>query len=318
MAPNSNQVPTCCFRKVFPLACLLALVCSHLKCQDITSARFFKLNFNTLSSPNSIISNMPSTLVPAEYEPSHLIEAELRFPVKLKGKTRFIGALGYNRELLSGFYIPPGDDGDIDLVSLHRPSLSVYILHNFGKGLGLKASLGIQSRANRFLEWNSQALAYRTNILLEKKKGKNAIGFGTSLGYNNNRFSIVPILLYQKELSGNWSLDLLLPAKALLVKSLQASSRLLFGFKGDTADYFFTRPVLEGYDDLSYRRLNVNVIAGYERQLTPMIGIGVEAGVTAPLRSGLYQQNGAWNEVHNFGRSVAPYFNMKFFLSLPN
>ena len=317
MAPNFNRATNSSSKSLLlRLASLFWLICLQCEAQDITSSRFFKLNFNTLSSPNSIISNVPSTLVPAEYEPSHLIEAELRFPIKLQGKTKLIGALGYNRELLSGFYITPSD-GDIDMVSLHRPSFSVYVLHNFTKQLSLKASIGMQSRSNSFLRWHSRALAFRSNLLLESKKGKNAVGLGTSLGYNNHQISILPIVLYQKELSRGWNLDLLLPAKALLIKSLRARARFLLGIKGNTADYFFDLPVLEQYTGLSYRRLNVNVIAGYERQLTALIGVGLEAGITAPLRSGLYERNARWEEVHNFGRSVAPYINMKFFLSLP-
>ncbi len=302
-------------------SCILlsCLCCAHCLAQDISSTRFFKFNFNTLSSPSSILSNIPSAVAPpADFEPSQLIEAELRFPIKLKGKTKLIGSLGYQREMLSGLYLEyEADEDDIDLVPLHNPSLSFAVMHSFNRRVKLINNFSVQSRSNDFLSFRLPAMAFRNTFLLEKSVNQNKMGIGMSIGVAGNRFSIIPILEYQKELSNHWQLDLLLPAKALLTKAINRKSRLLFGARGNTAEYFFDQAWSNGFTDLSYRRLNVNLITGYERQLTPIIGIGVEGGVTVPLRSGLYRNDQRWQQVHNFGTSVAPYFNMKFFLSLP-
>lgn len=87
--------------------------------------------------------------------------------------------------------------------------------------------------------------------------------------------------------------------------------------QGNTAIYFFDTPLAESHADLEYRRLNVNLIAGYERMLTPLVGVGVEAGATRNFRSGVYQIEDRSIEIHNFGRSIEPYFNLKYFLALP-
>ncbi len=296
------------------LCVFLALPC--LRCQDITSKRFFKLNFNTFSAPNSIFTSIPNTIAPPDYEPSHLIEAELRFPIKLKGQTKLIGQVGYNRELLSGFYVSDGDD--VDLMPLHESSFSVAAFHSFKNGLSLKAILSINHQSNQFMRWSRRSFGFRNTVLLEKEKNNKSIGLGISAGRSNGRLSILPLLLYKKELPRNWELDLLLPAKMLLVKNIKSDARLLFGARGSNGNYFFDNQIADAYEDLSYRRLNVNAIIGYERQLTPVIGIGIEGGATIPIRSGLYRLDQQWTEVHNFGKSVAPYLNVKFFLALPN
>lgn len=305
----------CIIATVF--VCLCSSGWQRLCAQDISSVRFFKLNFNTLSSPNSIISDLPQGAMPVDDEPSQLFGLDLRFPIKLQGATKLIGAIGYDRELLAGFAFIDEGENEIEPLSLHNPSLSLAVLHSFNEQWSLKNNLTFQSRSDQFFSFSAQSIAFRNSLLIEKKKNKDAFGFGISAGYSNNRLSILPILVYQKELPNNWQLDFLLPSRALMIKNLNRDTRLLFGVKGNTAQYFFNNQTIDGYAALSYRRLNVNAIVGYEKQLTPLIGVGIEAGATVPLRSGLYQNSSTWQEVHNFGDKIAPYFNVKFFLSLP-
>lgn len=304
--------------------CLLVFlfnsICTKNWAQDIESTRFFKLNLNTLSSPNSYFSQSPystSASFPAQnIEPAQLIEAELRFPIQITGPTKWIGRLSYDQEFLTGFYFNPGET-DQQALDFHRSQLSLTVLHEFNERFFLTTDLSLTSRSNQFLAFGNQSFIIRNTFLFESRQKGISIGLGASTGYSSNRFTFLPLLKYKKDLSRNWQLDFLLPAKLLAIKKLDKRNRLLFGLKGNTATYFFDDQLENTPTNVEYRRLNVNLIAGYERMLSPLVGIGLEMGATRNLQSGLYQLEDRRIEIHNFGRSVEPYFNLKFFLALP-
>ncbi len=300
--------------------CLLSLMlfgARKLKCQDISSTRFFNFDFQTLGSPQQLMPRQGG-LVPANaYEPGHLIRAELKFPVKLKGQTKIFGELQYNNEYIYGIYSPLDDDG-VAPIKLHQSGLSFMVLHKFQNGYQLLSKVGMESSSDHFSNMGANTLSFCNSTLVQKASGNGKFGLGASFGFDKaGGLNIMPLVLYQKKLPRNWELDLLLPAKALAIKNISTSSRFFMGIKGSNASYYLSNPGLENFSGLSYRRLSTNAILGYEMMVTPLVGVGIEAGATVPVQSGIYRMDKRWQEVHNFGQKVDPYFNLKVFFALP-
>ena len=99
MNTNPNLVLNICKYGLFFSIILASLVAN---CQDITSPRFFKLNVERLSAPTRLISSEGAALRASDTESNYLIEGQLRYPIKLKGRTKFIGAIDYDREAVFG------------------------------------------------------------------------------------------------------------------------------------------------------------------------------------------------------------------------
>ncbi len=302
---------------LFCLFSLLIFGSKRLKCQDISATRFFTIDYQTLGAPNQLVPRQGGFVPSSAYEPNHLIKAELKFPVKLKGRTRIFGELQYNNEYIFGIYAPVDEDG-VDPIKLHESSLSFILSHKFNNGFSLLGKFGVGNSSDHFLSSDHNAITWNNSVLLQKKNANGKYGVGASCGLGFlGRLSIMPLILYQRELPRNWELDLLLPAKMLAIKKLTNSSRFLMGVKGGTGNYFLSGLAMDNLNGLNYRRLNANAIIGYERLITPLVGIGVEAGATIPLQSGIYRQERRWQEVHSFGQTVDPYFNFKVFLAVP-
>ncbi|MCB0586188.1 MAG: hypothetical protein KDD06_12795, partial [Phaeodactylibacter sp.] len=251
------------------------------------------------------------------YEPNHLIKAELKFPVKLKGRTRVFGELKYNNEYVFGIYSPIEDDG-VSPIKLHESSLSFIVSHKFGNGYSLLGKFGMENSSDHFWKAGGNSLSWSNSILLQKENANGKYGLGASCGLAVlGRLSILPLILYQRKLPRNWELDLLLPAKMLAIKNVSNSSRFIMGVKGSSGNYYLSGLAMDGLSGLNYRRLSANAILGYEKLVTPLVGVGIEAGATIPVQSGVYRQDKRWQEVHNFGQKVDPYFNFKIFFAVP-
>lgn len=303
---------------IFCLLSLMVFGARRLKCQDISAARFFSIEYQTLGSPTQLIPRQGGGVAPAQtYEPSHLIKAELKFPVKLRGNTRIFGELQYNNEYIFGSYSPFDEDG-ADPIKLHQSSLSFMVSHRLGKGYSLLGKFGVEQSSDRFWNSSGSALSWGNSILLLREHAGGKYGLGASCGYDiMGRMNFMPLLLYQEQLSESWQLDLLLPAKVLAIRKLSNDSRLLMGVRGSNANYYLSGLSMDHLSGLNYRRLSANALIGYERLLTPLVGLGFEAGATIPLQSGIYRQEQRWQEVHNFRQGVDPYFNIRIFFAVP-
>ncbi|MCB0547439.1 MAG: hypothetical protein KDD19_07595 [Phaeodactylibacter sp.] len=302
---------------LFCVCSLLAFGSKKLKSQDISATRFFNIDYQTLGSPSQLVPRQGGLIPANTYEPNHLIKAELKFPVKLRGKTRIFGELQYNNEYIFGVYSPIDDDG-VDPIKLHQSSFSFIVSHKFSNGYSILGKFGLENSSDRFWSSDHNSVSLNNSFLVQKENTNGKFGLGASCGLNYlGNMSFVPLILYQRKLPRNWELDLLLPAKVLAIKNLSNSSRFLMGVKGSTGNYYLSGLAMDNLSGLNYRRLNANAIVGYEKLITPLVGIGVEAGATLPLQSGLYRQEQRWQQVHNFGQKVDPYFNFKIFFAIP-
>lgn len=310
----------------FPLAVcsLLAAalsICKPATCQDLSSPRFFNFNIQSLSSGTSplIPISALSELGHREVRPSFLYEFELRFPIKMNGKTQLFGEIGHKNEYFSGIYFyERGEEQELEALELFQTSGSLILLHQFSERWKLINVLRAHSDSNKAFDFGQRALGFNNVLMLEKKIRKGTLGFGGLVSFNQ-RITLLPVLKYKAGLGKKWGLDILLPSRALVTRDFSKRTSLFFGLRGDAATYFLNGS--SGLDgslaDSNFRRISINGIVGIERQLSPMVGFRAEVGASMPYRYGVFDYDQANLGLHDFQNRVSPHFRVGVFLSLP-
>ena len=300
---------------------LLALLpCTKALCQsafDINSPTFLDLNLRASAVPDYVLDSEGGYILNPEEEPSNQIDFDLKFPVVIKQRWQLIGIAGYKTELVFDQWDPMEDD--LLTSVFHRFSINLLTMHELQNDWffwgGVRAN--IQSASPITVDRSVDA----NGLLLFGKKWENGkLGLGVNAGRNIfGRATVVPLLAYKQEWNRGWSIDALLPSSVQLNKSFSEKHRLFLSLQGSNANYRYSRPRFingKSTDQLSYRRLTVRSILGYERLVAGPLGLGAEAGLERALRFGIYDQTGL-EKLHDYGNSFSPYFNVKLFMVVP-
>ena len=297
--------------------CLIGLICGFchfLKGQTIECPRFFHLNVQRLSPSERLISQNGKAINADDDEPGVVISSKLLFPISLKGKTKIVGQLNYGYESVYGLHYIEHSEGEY--LSFHKLGLSLIAKHKFNRKWSYLATIKVQEGAERLLPVQKEMLGFSTTHLLQKKIDKHTeVGFGVQASYNQT-ISILPVFKYEKELWYNWKIDVLLPSKALVYKKLNLKERIYAGIKGSRGNYYLNETSEIPVSNLFYRRLNANVLLGYETQLKGMLGFMIEGGANIPIRDGLYTLDKTWESVHDYQKGVKPYIRAGIYLAI--
>lgn len=298
--------------------CLLMLLfCGKtLRCQSLDAPRFFRFNLQSFSTTSSPIYGGSTVPTMGHAAPNYLLEASLRFPIKLTGRTKFIGKLDVDQEVMFGFW--EQSEAEIEDVNLYQNGLSVIMFHDFNETWRLYSTVKMSTGSTRALDWRRGSHSIGQASFLEKRTANHKWGFGLATSFQDN-FSFLPILKYEGPVFGKWQLDLFLPAKILLNRRLNESSNIFTGLRASSANYLLgdNAVISDLYTNSSYRRINLKAVLGYERQITPWVGLSAEAGAALPYRSGLYDLEQPNVQLHDFGRQLAPHVSFGVFLCLP-
>lgn len=312
-------------RIILPV-CILSALFSLFKtavCQDLSSPRFFTFDIQSLSPCSAPI--LPQQMLasytpdPKAFESNFLYEFALRFPIKLKGHTRLFGEVSQQNEYSSGFYgFNDGKFDDLEPLELFQTSGSLIMLHQFDEQWRLTTLLNIRSNSNRHFNFDRRALRFSNVSMLENKTEKRTLGFGAMISVNQN-FSMLPIIRYETNFNDKWGIDILFPSRVLAVRNFSKSTRLLLGARGDAATYFLTGEdgMQDAFIGSNFRRISVNGIVGFEKQITPLVGFTAEAGASFPYKGGIFDHKSSKIGLHDFQNRISPHFNVGFFLSLP-
>lgn len=299
------------------ICCLLVTLAGLLKpckAQDISAPRLLKLNYQTLSLPTLAINEYAESVSAPDDEPSKLLAFQVRFPLILGKETKLLGQLAYENEWLTGFYNPDHEEEDWgEGFTLQRSEFSLLLMHKLNGLYSLKAQASFASSSTLLFSPNPAAYSYGITGLVEHEQKNKSWGLGLSVRYRS-RLTIIPIILYKKDFGNNWSLDVLLPAKAELIRRLDQGSRILMGFRGNTGSYFLNFKQLT--PNALYQRINVNTFVGYERMLTKYIGIGMSAGASIPIRSRIRDWVDRTSIIHNFESRITPHISARLFFSI--
>lgn len=321
---RSNLLKPCCKVKIL---CLLFSIFlgKQLKCQDLSSPKFFKLNFQSLpfsSTPNypqlsglSTSSSTPSSS--SGLTPNFLYEVALKYPIKMKGRTKIIGEIEHRNEYINGYYSSQLDE--VEELELFQTSHSLIVMHDLNNKMKFTNVLQLSSNSTQRMAFSGGALRFSNLGLVEKETAKGSFGVGIAVSYDS-RLSIMPLLKFEADLGKNWAIEALLPSKVLFAKNLSESARFLFGIKGSTATYVINDNELVADDQIgaNYRRMSASGIIGYEKMLTPMVGLSLEMGASLPMRSGIYSVTNNREVLYDFDTNkISPHFRVGVFLALP-
>ena len=295
----------------------MCFMCPKSNAQNIDSPRFFEINFQPRSAGSTPFSGNQATspLFPNHYQ-DYLIDAELKFPVKLKGKTKIIGELEYKNEFVSGLY--SFEENEVEHFEFTQAEVSLIAATDFNEKTRLINMINVKNNSSDIFSMNRQMMRFQYTGLLEKNTDKGSFGFGTRISVGE-RTRILPVLKYETTFSNDWDMAIILPSKVMFSKKFTNDTRWTFGAKLSRSNYSLAEHSLwsEHEVDTRYRRMSIDGLVRYERQLTDWVGLSLEVGASAPFKAGIYEDNDNRVELHNFNQGISPYFNVGFFLAFP-
>jgi len=286
-------------------------LCRGLKAQDITSPRFFKFNYHKLSAPNRFISPEGNTSAKEENGATYLLETQLFLPISVRGKTLIVSKLEFEHESVFGLQKTFDNQIDFDFNSF---SFQVIGFHSISEKYKYVSRLKYQIGAEDFFPVSTQAFSYSYSHVFQKVVKDGEIGLGIQISYSR-RLSFLPLIKYEKGFGNGWGIDLFLPQQIFISKQFTQRNKIYAGLTGSRSNYLI-RPGLLNENSTYYRRITVNSIIGFEKQLNPLFGMMIEGGVTKNLRSGIYTIENRWNRLHNFRDSFEPYLKLGLFMSV--
>lgn len=306
------------------ICCLLTLLSGKKLCmaQDINGPRLLKLNYQILSTPTLAVDENGNSVPFKEDEPSRALNFQLRFPLLLAKETKILGEISYKNELLSGFYHPDNDDDNMlgnseaewgDGVPLQQSGFGILLLHDLNRLYKLKAQVNFSNSSTQFFSNNREAHRYKFAAVIERETRKKTWGVGININYQD-RLAIIPLLTYKEKLNRNWTLDMLLPVKANLIRNLSQHDHIILGFRGSAGSYFLDSEQLT--PNGLYQRLTLHGYIGYERMLSKYLGVGLDAGVNIPLRDRIRSWEDRNLVLHNFHRRVSPHISARLFFAI--
>ena len=289
------------------------------KAQDISGPRLLRLNYQTLSQPSWVLGDNGQSMAAPDDEPSQMIDFQMRFPILLGKQTKVLGELNYRNEVSAGFYTM--DDGEWDGLdqgwgsglSLQKTGFGLILLHDMGNLWDMKVQAAFSSSSTRFFSNNPSAHAYKAAAVFEHTTRRKTIGFGLNVNYQF-RLAVIPIFTYKEKLNENWTVDMLLPVKAQLIRTFSNSNRLIMGIRGSTGSYFLDHDQL--FSNSLYQRITLHGFVGYERMLSKYIGIGVDAGVNIPVRDRIRSWDNNNLVLHNFQSRISPHLSARIFFAI--
>ncbi|MEO1052961.1 MAG: DUF6268 family outer membrane beta-barrel protein [Bacteroidota bacterium] len=261
---------------------------------------------------NNVIKDNVETIQSPDDDLTHLLNGKLRFPVKLRGNTKLFGELKYKNEFLFNQF--SSQRNELENLNLHNSEIAFYALSKLSRDRFLIQRFAVNNRSDEFSTFNKKTAGASASFVYGWETPKVKYGFGLAIDRSYRNLQFLPIFLYQRDLPRNYYLDIQLPGKIEVGRSPNANTRLFAAIDGSSANYFLNREVL-GQNDVIYRRLTINTKVGFEHNLTEWIGIGAEAGVASPLRSGLFEAAQRRNQIIDHDQRFGPYFNVKFFVS---
>ncbi|MEL6250931.1 MAG: hypothetical protein AAFR87_02870 [Bacteroidota bacterium] len=289
------------------------------KAQDLSGPRLLRLNYQTLSQPTWVLGDQGQSMAAPDDEPSQSIDFQMRFPMLLGKQTKILGELSYRNEMSSGFYTM--DNGEWDGLdqrwgsglSLQKTGFGLIVLHDMGHLWDFKLQAAFSSSSTRFFSNNPNSHSYKAAAVFEHSTRRRTIGFGLNVNYQF-RLAVIPIFTYKEKLNHNWTVDMLLPVKAQLIRNFNNSNRLIMGIRGSAGSYFLDQEQL--FTNSLYQRITLHGYLGYERMLSKYIGIGLDAGVNIPIRDRIRSWDNSNIILHDFQSRISPHISARIFFAI--
>lgn len=250
--------------------------------------KFIEFEFETLNNFTVRATSAQFGDANARVSQNLVRNAKLKFPILLKKDVNLIGGLGYRHEQ---FQFNRLSDPEYVLFQrfedkpLKQISSSFYLKKTLKNDRFYFAFLNSSLNSDdpqfeNFLDQLKSSVAF---IYGKQVNPNKQVGYGLSFGYDLGQPTIFPLFIYNNDFNLHWGLRLLLPKSAELRYS--PSNELHFYATAELkgASYHLQDEVLEGFDQLEFRRSSVRFNLRVEREIHDWLWVGGTAGYRVPL-----------------------------------
>jgi hypothetical protein len=279
--------------------------------------KFFEFNFRTLPSVGSYPYGEMKDV--DRFETNRLIDVKLTVPILFKKKVKVLAQVRHKNELLNLGEIEDIYDKDLTLkntgvVLLYKIKLqNQFFLAGHISG-ALKADKYHYQNFTSILDYNSSFIFGK-----EDRDRNGRLGVGLILGNSLGRFNVAPIIIYDKQFSRNWMLEMRLPKEVTVRRIVKPDNFYLLGsVEASGAAYFLKDNVYPGIPDVEFRRTALDISLGLEKEIHDWLWFGCQAGITQPLRSSLVRAGQPTrSRIHNLQQQFSPYASVSIFAVPP-
>lgn len=286
---------------------------------DISKSRtkFFELETQTLPSYRNLLNNGQLTSINDLDKVNRYVNGKLRFPVVLKQQFKLGGELAYQKESFTPGYHSLGSEP----ISLNKVGLTLFADKRLEdrKFLTFFVKGAIKSDELNFDRFNQKLALTAAAIWGIKKNPNEKMAFGMAVSNNLGRLRIGPVFIYEKCFNDRLRLDLMLPKKAELIYGASAKTFFSALLDLETASYLLVNPVLEGHENLEFRRSAIRLSLKVEQQINDWIGISGQVGMAQPINTLLVERGRASGDhVWNFNQRLSPYAGVSLYAIIPS
>ena len=167
--------------------------------------------------------------------------------------------------------------------------------------------------------WNANTTKYFVSGIWSRKLSKRTkIGTGIVFNRDIRTTSIYPVLTYERQLTDKLTLDLALPKSATLRKKINDSNYLIAKAEFKGWRYNLTNSIAGEESDLTIRKIDVQFVISWEREIHDWLWFQLDAGYTKNLRYYLAEPGGSNSDaLVNINSDDTEYLKFSLFIVPP-
>ncbi len=207
----------------------------------------------------------------------------MRFPIYVKNGTLIGLNLRYRHEKFK-FVDSSNEDyrlfQNLEDNGLRSTGFDAFLRKKDKKERTITATLGFRLNGDSFDEDDLHTFLKVSffGIRTHTKNKYTSIGYGIAAGYDLGRPTIYPVFVYQHYFNKNLSVNLRLPKEASLIVGFSDKTFLTWTTEISGASYHVARPLLDGFNDLEFRKSEVRSFLRFEQEIYDFLWFGAELG----------------------------------------
>ncbi|MEM7551842.1 MAG: DUF6268 family outer membrane beta-barrel protein [Bacteroidota bacterium] len=224
----------------------------------------------------------------ARIEDNQRTTLKVNLPLHIGSRTTWIGGFSYKRETLKVRNIIGTEYTIYDRIddqSLTQIGFNLIAQHKLKDTRFFIAIVNwnLNSDDINIGELEQQLRTTVSGVYGWKPNKYKQISFGATIGYNLGRFQVLPVFMYENDLSSRWNLELIAPKRVNFRYTY--SDRLFFYFGADIkgANYTLASEPLEGFNRVEFRKAHVLSFLNLEAEIYDFLWVGAKAGYQIPL-----------------------------------
>jgi len=220
------------------------------------------------------------------------IEFDLKFPLIINSRSQFLGSIEYTPDIFNFNQSEIGASNfyrEINDRHLRSRKLKLYYVHALNDKNYVNARFSFALNGDVFDSdqdiWEFAKYTFSA-VYGWQKNPMNSYGFGLYMGYVLGRYTIFPVIEWNKTWNKQWGFESKLPGKFLVRYTPNSGLRLYGGYNSDGISYRLVSieensNFLKEYE---VRRSDVKFLISLEKRLYDFIWCGISSGLNYNLR----------------------------------